>query len=50
MRRNSTNELCYSAAEKSVFSPEAKNMAAEVWKEVLAVLEKKVPEVKEIVS
>jgi hypothetical protein len=37
-----------SAAEKSVFGPEAKKMQAEVWKEVLAVLMKTDPEVKEI--
>jgi hypothetical protein len=37
-----------SAAEKTVFGPEAQKMQAEVWKEVLAVLEKQVPEVKEI--
>ena len=32
-----------------VFGPEGQKMQAEVWKEVLGVLESKFPEVKEIV-
>jgi len=36
------------AAEKMVLGPEGQKMQAEVWKEVLAVLEAKFPEVKEI--
>jgi hypothetical protein len=42
-----TNSCC-SAAEKSVWGPEGQKMQAEVWKEVLAVLESKFPEVREI--
>lgn len=37
-----------SAAEKSVFGPEGQKMQAEVWKEVMATLSEKLPEVKEV--
>jgi len=34
--------------QKNVLGPEGQKMQAEVWKEVLAILEEKVPEVKEL--
>jgi hypothetical protein len=33
-----------------VFGPEGQKMQAQVWKEILAILEDKVPQVKEVVS
>jgi hypothetical protein len=38
-----------SAAAKNIFGPEGQKMQAEVWKEIIAILAEKVPEVKEIV-
>lgn len=47
MTRDLTDER-YSTAQNSVFSPGAKTMQVQVWKEVLAVLEKVVPEIKDV--
>lgn len=38
------------AIQHNILGPEGKKMQAEVWKEVIAVLEKRVPEVRQIVG
>ncbi len=43
-----TNRV-YRSVQKNVLGPEGKKMQERVWREVLAILEEKVPEVKEIV-
>ncbi len=43
-------KVCGRATEKNVFGLDGQKMQAQVWKEVLAILEETVPQVKEIVS
>ncbi len=39
-----------SAAQKNVLGPEGQRMQERVWKEAVAILEEKIPEVRQIVN
>jgi hypothetical protein len=48
LRASVAKNSIFRAAYKSVFGPEGQKIQAEVWKEVVGILEKEVPQVKEI--